>query len=354
MNKFKHFPSSTREWNNSVYYFNKNAIYNIPIACNIAFKLIKSYFDLYNDKLERKIRKRRIKFRLKRLSLNKIILGNAEFKHTINKLIVTIYVFNRQKLNYSLTLKKRYFRVFKFFIKKLNNKFNKISQKSFYKLFKTFTKISYKYSISKTYYKYNTIFYKKFLKKRFKKLKRYIYFKQLIYLNNSKSNYTLLDKLKIYLENIFNKNVEINIINVKRFYLNNDILVNTITTKITKNRRKLARFLKTFPKQVKINSILSPINNMNSLNNFLFKNLNYRYTSGFRIEARGRLTRRYTASRSKFIFKYKGSLSDLNSSYNGLSSVILKGNLKSNIQYKKLGSKTRIGSFGIKGWLSGN
>jgi hypothetical protein len=33
---------------------------------------------------------------------------------------------------------------------------------------------------------------------------------------------------------------------------------------------------------------------------------------------------------------------------------LLKGNLKSNVQFTKLSSKTRIGSFGIKGWISGN
>jgi hypothetical protein len=34
--------------------------------------------------------------------------------------------------------------------------------------------------------------------------------------------------------------------------------------------------------------------------------------------------------------------------------VMLRGNLRSNLQYSKLKSKTRIGSFGIKGWVSGN
>jgi ribosomal protein S3 len=33
---------------------------------------------------------------------------------------------------------------------------------------------------------------------------------------------------------------------------------------------------------------------------------------------------------------------------------LLKGNLKSNIQYTKSKSKTRIGSFGIKSWVSGD
>jgi hypothetical protein len=72
------------------------------------------------------------------------------------------------------------------------------------------------------------------------------------------------------------------------------------------------------------------------------------------MEASGRLTRRYTASRSISKLRYKGNLLNIDSSYRGLSSVLLKGNLKSNLQYTKLKSKTRIGSFGLKGWVSGN
>jgi len=135
------------------------------------------------------------------------------------------------------------------------------------------------------------------------------------------------------------------------------MLVNSITTKITKNRRKLSRFLKKLHKKIKVKSQLAILslkynignNNLNNTNSFILNSLKYKHTYGFRIEAKGRLTRRYTASRSKFVSKYKGSLANLDSSYKGLSSVILKGNLKSNIQYTMLKSKTRIGSFGIKG-----
>jgi len=73
-----------------------------------------------------------------------------------------------------------------------------------------------------------------------------------------------------------------------------------------------------------------------------------------RLEASGRLTRRYTASRSVSKIRYKGNLVNVDSSYNGLSTVILKGNLRPNLQYSKLKSKTRIGSFSLKGSVSGN
>merc|ERR1712000_720082 len=68
----------------------------------------------------------------------------------------------------------------------------------------------------------------------------------------------------------------------------------------------------------------------NSLRKSIIRKLKYRNVTGFRVEARGRLTKRYTASRSVLRLKYKG-------------------NLKSNVQYTKLVSKSRIGSFGIKG-----
>jgi hypothetical protein len=65
------------------------------------------------------------------------------------------------------------------------------------------------------------------------------------------------------------------------------------------------------------------------------------------------LTRRFTASRSVFKLRWKGSLKNFDSSYKGLSSVILRGHVKPNVQYSIVNSKTRNGAFGLKGWVSG-
>ena len=73
---------------------------------------------------------------------------------------------------------------------------------------------------------------------------------------------------------------------------------------------------------------------------------------GIRIEAKGRLTRRFTASRSVFKMKWKGGLKNVDSSFKGLSAVILRGHIKSNVQYSMLHSKNRNGAFGVKGWVS--
>jgi hypothetical protein len=78
----------------------------IPQVTELATKLIKSYFNLYNLKLERKIRSSRLLGRLRKLSSNKIYVSNGEFKHTNNKVIITLYLFNRQKFNFDKKIKK--------------------------------------------------------------------------------------------------------------------------------------------------------------------------------------------------------------------------------------------------------
>jgi hypothetical protein len=207
--------------------------------------------------------------------------------------------------------------------------------------------------------KYIIIFYKILIKKFLDKSLLYDYYKQLTIINESKFNYNYLQYLKKYLEKIYKKNVEFNLINLRRFYLNSDILLESITLKIRKNRRKILKFLNNLKRKVKIRNkknlyqlALNKLNinqDKNLYEKIISNNVKYRHITGFRLEASGRLTRRYTASRSIFKYRYKGNLLNIDSSYKGLSSVLLKGNLKSNIQYTKLKSKTRIGSFGIKG-----
>jgi hypothetical protein len=85
------------------------------------------------------------------------------------------------------------------------------------------------------------------------------------------------------------------------------------------------------------------------IQNIILNSIKHKFISGVRLEATGRLTRRLTAARSVFKLKYKGSLKNIDSSYKGLSSVILRGHVRSNLQYTNINSKTRNGSFGIKG-----
>lgn len=428
LDTLKHFPSSVREWDNSIFVYNKNALPLVPHISRLAIKLIGNYFSLYNWWKEKKIRTKKIRTKHKKLTSSRIYLSKGEFKHTNNKVTITLYTFNRQKSNYLLKLKKRFIKKFlkkrslKKFLKKsikTNNKYSSINKSLFINKKNIYKKPSYvkirirnkvrirnmkflmkklkniknksllalkKASKDKHYiikvldklYKMKKIkgvsrynkrilryikrFYFRKIRKYIRKTVKYIYFKQLIYINKSKFNYTYLQYLKNYLQVLFNKNVEFNFINLKKFYLNSDILSESFLLKIKRKRGKLLRYLTNLKNKIKIKKkvfVGNPVKFYNkktkkNLKNYIINNLKYRHITGFRLEAKGRLNRRHTASRSISKLKYNGNLWNIDSTSGGLSSVLLKGNLDSNLQYTNLNNKTNIGSFGLKGWVSGN
>ena len=371
--KYKYFPVSTREWNNSIYSFNKNTLSLIPISSKISSKLIKEYLKSSNFNIKYKLPNSYLTRKKKRLTSNRIYVSNGEFKHTSNKVTIVLYTYNREKYTYLTLLANRYL----FYMKKKKNlkkKFFGIKTKS-KKYLKKINKN--KYNIIKKIKKeniniYMVSFYKKWLKKCMKIIKMYLYLKQLVYINTNKYNYTYLQILKNYVENVQNKKVEFNLINVKYNYLNSDILLKSITLKITKNRKKYKLFMnkplwkiKPFKSykllennynNIDINKPLDDIlkNRIKSnadLKKTALDNIKYKQVSGIRFQIAGRLTKRIKSARTIKTIKYKGNLK---TESNNESKVILKGNLLSNLQYTKLKSKTRIGSFGIKGWISGN
>lgn len=262
--------------------------------------------------------------------------------------------------------------------------------------------------------KYNKILKRTFLEKEMIAIS---YYKLLLSLNNYKFEDKLLLKLKPLVGKIYNKEIEFNIINLKAIYLNSDIFTQAVSLKLRNRDNRLLKVLRYFLYMVKLSKVnllkerfayintknlwVNKVKNltinslyfnikMDSLNkilvniftdsnflrkiernefyesdnkhdtnsninliNYVLNKLKYKSMAGVRLEARGRLTRRFTASRSVFKIKWKGGLKNIDSSYRGLSSVILKGHLKSNIQYSIVNSKTRNGAFGIKGWISG-
>ena len=109
---YKDYPISTREWNNSIYVFNKNTLALIPQSTISAINLIKGYLNIYNLNLEQRMRKKWFLKRFRGLSSHKPYVSNGEFKHTNDKVIITLYTYNRQKLNYISLLEKRYLRIF--------------------------------------------------------------------------------------------------------------------------------------------------------------------------------------------------------------------------------------------------
>jgi hypothetical protein len=91
----RHFPSTTREWLNSIYAFNNNSIQNLSIADRISIKIIKSYFNLYFNK--EILKSKRLVTRFRRLAVNKIFISKAELKHTSSKVIITLYAYNEER-----------------------------------------------------------------------------------------------------------------------------------------------------------------------------------------------------------------------------------------------------------------
>jgi hypothetical protein len=200
--------------------------------------------------------------------------------------------------------------------------------------------------------------------------------------NNYKHKSNNLLALNNIISKIYNKKVEFNIVNLKYLHLNSDIFSEAIVRKLKNRSNRLLKVLKKALKLVKLPSIikyfeknfestflkktLNSNSNISCLNKdialnkevisqsfslkegYALNSIKYKTINGVRLEGTGRLTRRLTASRSIFKFKYKGGLKNVDSSYGGKSAVVLRGHVKSNIQYTNINSKTRNGSFGLK------
>lgn len=230
----------------------------------------------------------------------------------------------------------------------------------------------------------------------------------LLMINNVKFEKPFISEFTRLVKNIYNKEVEFNIINLYKMHLNSDIYTQVVSLKLRNRENKLFKVLTRSLSKIKlpnvsrinekyykanrdeylinkirnvyINSMFKDNNNLDSLNNLLlsfFPSANnlemeirnrssvikrsislYRYIletlkhmklAGIRVEAKGRLTRRFTAAKSVFKVRWKGGLKNVDSSFKGLSTIMLRGDRKSNVQYSIMNSKNRNGAFGVKG-----
>ena len=472
----RYFPPANQEWNNSIYVYNNMTLKNISIAQKNLTRLIKSYFNIYfsNNLLSSK----RILTRFRRLAVNKIFISKAELKHTNNKIIITLYIYNEERRILIHRLKRIEAMLFPYYaiaskenykdftsLLSLKERLNLIKKedafsflgllerikkyiteeiKSEKKNLEAINKLKFKEekllevetleeSLKKilaimsscesdplSFKEYENI-YRKFISKTLleKEITIIAYYKLLLNLNKYKFEDLFLSRLSPLISRIYNKEVEFNIVNLKAVYLNSDIFTQAITLKLRNRNNRLLRVLRSFLYMVKlpkvnilkerfahiniknlwvnrvknlttnslainlkrdsINDLLTGLfitsnfnkklevsesnednkykgdkSNLNSnLLNYVLLHLKHKSMAGVRLEAKGRLTRRFTASRSVFKIKWKGSLKNIDSSYRGLSSVILRGHTRSNVQYSIVNSKTRNGAFGLKGWISG-
>lgn len=213
------------------------------------------------------------------------------------------------------------------------------------------------------------------------------WYKRNIYYSWYKFNIKNVLVIKDLLSKLYDKKVEINIIKLKYLYLDGNILTLAVANKLKdRNKRvlKVVRMALKLSKRPYISKFFSKLSYFNNLNTvFIKKNfsffitnsnvplnidliykpisyksrimfyyLKHKIVSGIKLQGSGRLTKRLTASRSITKSIGKGSLKNIVSSYSGLSSVVLRGYVKSNLQYTKINSYNRIGAYGIKGWIS--
>jgi hypothetical protein len=225
------------------------------------------------------------------------------------------------------------------------------------------------------------------LKKILKSIYIMEWYKKNIYYSRYKFNIRNILVLKNILNKLYNNNkIEINIINLKYLYLDGNVLALAVVKKLKSRKRRILRVIRMalrLSKKPYINKFYSNFLNINSLdtvfikktsNSFISNNiplnkdliskpisyksrivfyyLKHRIISGMKLQGTGRLTKRLTASRSISKYIGKGSLKNRASSYNGLSTVVLRGYVKSSLQYVNTNSYNRIGAYGIKSWIS--
>jgi hypothetical protein len=187
-------------------------------------------------------------------------------------------------------------------------------------------------------------------------------FRYLLGFNDLKFTKDFMSKLIDLVQNIYNKKVEFNIVNLKKMHLNSDIFTQAVALKLRNRDNKLYRVLKSSLRKVKLpniyrinersnkinkdelfaniirndnissmfnnNNANDPLNNLLldffpsadnlkvkvvkrtsikersiSFKNYVLKSLKHLNMRGIKVEAKGRITRRFTASRSVFKMK---------------------------------------------------
>ena len=431
MNKLGHlrfFPPANTEWYDSIYAYNKSSTKLLPVYNNMVTSLIASYFSLYDPKKEKNWKQkltRRMRIRLKRLSLQRAFISRVGLKHSSSNIVVSSSIFNTQQL-----YAEKKWQLLKSFDSDYNNLLN--DKLSIYTSYLDDLKVR----LLDERWKLKS---KKHLKvKEFKKLKnisRDIYtirkkiafsitrLKPLNYsvldlkkmsiirvmLNNVKN--TLIfhlrrnintQSLNTIIKKLYGKDITLNFRKLNYINSNSDIIANSISVKLKDRKKKALKIIRSSFKSLifspsnkfnyygpkttsrsswfynkinnlSLNSIFNKFvyssgkdvfnkllkkaylnNNGNTYGKYnVFNNIEHKEVNGIKIDITGRITKRLTAQRSVHKSVHKGSLKNIDSSYKGLSTVMLRGHHKCNLQYTKKSSKNRNGSFGLKISING-
>lgn len=239
----KYLPPIVKEWKNSVYNYNSNNTINFPVYDLNLNSLIKSYFNLYFN--HKYLKHKYISRKKKRMSFKKIFVSKAEIKHTNSKAIVTIYIYNKEKLILLEKIWKLSELLVKFMILLTDkNKLVKFISLPWIINQDLINNSSILWRLAN--YKVRDDFIKvdNFLYIRIKRLANNLYkilttirrYRLRLSLNRYKLEEQLLYKLSQLISKYYGKKVELNIVNLNSIAYNGDIFTEILTSKIKKEK----------------------------------------------------------------------------------------------------------------------
>lgn len=377
-NNIIYHPGSSKEWFSSVFSYNKSYIKSLISNDAVLNKLLKSYFNKVITNKIKKLFKRR-NFNDMRYSPIQLYISRAELKHTNTKLFITLYVYDKYKSSSELFIEELItfigYEKNIFYGKNALKNENKLVRFQKDKLF-LFRKLDMaffkpintlvRYLLENLRKKYVNLY--KIPSYNIISLKESLIFKKTLFdaikyhnINRSKLNNLYLNLRNLGLisliEKFYKKKVEIEVVELKSIHLNSDVFSSAVALKLRDRKNKAVTILRNaILEMVRIpdlHSLITFDKNIKTMNkNNIINTIKQQVVSGVRFEASGRLTRRLTAMRAVFKYKYVGSLTNIRSSFNREPSTMLRGHLKANSQYTLINSKTRNGTFGLKGWVS--
>ena len=244
--KTKYLPPVVKEWKNSVYNYNPKNIMNYPVYDLNINSLIKSYFNLYFN--HKYVGHKYISRKRKRKSLNKIFVSKAEIKHTNSKAIITIYIYNREKL----TLLKKIIKLINILPKFMELLINEKKLVKFLSL----PWITNQNLVNNSSILLKLVNYK--IRYDFKKLDNMLYtriirlvkniskilitirrYRLRLSLNKYKLEEQFLYELSQLISKFYGKKVEFNIVSLKSIAYNGDIFTEILTSKIKKEKSSI-------------------------------------------------------------------------------------------------------------------
>jgi hypothetical protein len=378
-----YYPFASKEWSTSIYSYNKSYIKSLISNDALVNNLFKSYCNMFKDRIKILFKRRRDN--KIRYSANKVYASRADLNHTNAGIVISLDIYNKIESSFERSIRKAI--TYINFIERITIKDGKkniiyipnhknrlfFSLKNNFFLFRKFhiaffNKINnvLRYllvNLRKRYLIFNNIpgYRIRLLNKFFRFQKTF--FTSTKDFNFSKSKFNSLNikwrnlGLISLIEKLFNKNVEMELVDLRNVHLNSDVYSAAVALKLRDRKNKAVKILrKAILQMVRIpdlHTLITFDDTIEEMNkNNIIKTIKQQVVSGVRFEASGRLTRRLTAMRAVFKYRYAGSLKNIRSSFNNESSTMLRGYAKSNLQYTLINSKTRNGTFGLKAWVS--